>query len=54
MDTTGTLKSMYLVGKLMELLVHNLHSQVIAAVAMGIFIRTSAVLAPYLERVAPM
>ncbi|KAH3798674.1 hypothetical protein DPMN_152276 [Dreissena polymorpha] len=35
---------MYLVGKLMKLLVHNLLSLAIAAVAMAILIRTSAIL----------
>ncbi|KAH3752970.1 hypothetical protein DPMN_187597 [Dreissena polymorpha] len=37
----------------MELLVHNLLSLVIAAVAMTTLIRTSAVLVPSLDRVAP-
>ncbi|KAH3837941.1 hypothetical protein DPMN_111344 [Dreissena polymorpha] len=38
---------------LMELLVHKLLSLVIAAVAMAILIRNSAVLVPSLNRVAP-
>ncbi|KAH3797025.1 hypothetical protein DPMN_150601 [Dreissena polymorpha] len=44
MDTTRDLYSLYLVAKLMELLVNNLLSLAIAAVAMEIRIRTSAVL----------
>ncbi|KAH3728883.1 hypothetical protein DPMN_054846 [Dreissena polymorpha] len=44
---------MYLVVKLMELLVHYLLSLAIAAVAMTILIRTSAILVSCVERVAP-
>ncbi|KAH3779826.1 hypothetical protein DPMN_157633 [Dreissena polymorpha] len=49
----GMLLSLYLAGKLKKLLVHNLLSLAIAAVAMAILIRTSAVLPPSLDRVAP-
>ncbi|KAH3870120.1 hypothetical protein DPMN_033302 [Dreissena polymorpha] len=52
METTRDLKSLYFVGKLMELLVYNLFSPAIAAVAMAILIRTSAVLVPSFDRVA--
>ncbi|KAH3751961.1 hypothetical protein DPMN_186569 [Dreissena polymorpha] len=41
---------MYFVGKLNELLVHNLISLAICAVAFASFIWTSAVLVPSLER----
>ncbi|KAH3734580.1 hypothetical protein DPMN_041019 [Dreissena polymorpha] len=37
----------------MELIVHNLFSLATAAVAMAILIRTSAVLIPFLDRIAP-
>ncbi|KAH3861538.1 hypothetical protein DPMN_024470 [Dreissena polymorpha] len=49
METTRDLSSLCLVGKLMELLVHNLLSLAIAAVAIAILIRTSAVLVPFLD-----
>ncbi|KAH3741619.1 hypothetical protein DPMN_048344 [Dreissena polymorpha] len=52
MASTKVLLNMYLFGKLMELLVHNLVSLAIAVVAMAILIRTSAVLVPYFDRVA--
>ncbi|KAH3843247.1 hypothetical protein DPMN_116758 [Dreissena polymorpha] len=50
-DYEGRLE--HVLGKLMEQLVHNMHSLAIAAVAMAIFIRTSAALVPSLNRVAP-
>ncbi|KAH3871037.1 hypothetical protein DPMN_034231 [Dreissena polymorpha] len=47
------LYSLYLVGKMMELLVQNLVSLAIAAVAMANLIWTSAVLVPSFDRVEP-
>ncbi|KAH3812551.1 hypothetical protein DPMN_140986 [Dreissena polymorpha] len=42
-----------LVGKLMELLIHNLLILAIAAVAMAILIPTSVVLVPSFDKVTP-
>ena len=47
METTRDLYSMCLVGKLMELLVHNLLSLAMAAVAMVMLIRTSEALVSF-------
>ncbi|KAH3786632.1 hypothetical protein DPMN_164739 [Dreissena polymorpha] len=52
-DYEGHTWCLYVVGKLMEMLVRNLLSLAIAAVAMAVLIRTSAVLVSYLDRVAP-
>ncbi|KAH3794520.1 hypothetical protein DPMN_148054 [Dreissena polymorpha] len=53
MVTMRDLKSLYLVAKLIERLVNNLHSLEIAAVSMTILIRTAAVLVSFLDMVAP-
>ncbi|KAH3813327.1 hypothetical protein DPMN_141782 [Dreissena polymorpha] len=53
METARVVYSLCLVDKLMELLVHNLHSLTIAALALPIFIRASTVLVPSLDRVSP-
>ncbi|KAH3826925.1 hypothetical protein DPMN_128852 [Dreissena polymorpha] len=53
METTRDLYSLYFVGKLMELLVNNLLSLVIAAVTVAMLIRSSAVLVQYLDWFAP-
>ncbi|KAH3787524.1 hypothetical protein DPMN_165648 [Dreissena polymorpha] len=53
METIGNLYNLYFVGKLMELLVHNVLSLAIAAVAMAILFRSPAVLVPSLDKVFP-
>ncbi|KAH3854041.1 hypothetical protein DPMN_096580 [Dreissena polymorpha] len=51
METTRDFQSLYFVGKLKEVLVHNQHS--LAIVAMAILIQTSSVLVLSLDRVVP-
>ena len=50
---TSDLNSLYLVGKLVLLLFQTLSNLAIAAVSVAILMRNSAVLLPFLVRVAP-